>query len=60
MGHDRRLDVDRRMVIDRRFGNTHNRYYGPEKRSVYDRRGYNERRQAQLTSSKIDLFQRAF
>jgi hypothetical protein len=60
MGHDRRLDVDRRMVSDRRFGNNHKGYNGPEKRSDLDQRGYNERRKAQLTSSKTDLFQRAF
>ena len=59
MGHDRRLDVDRRMISDRRFGKNRNKYNGPERRSIYDQRGYSERRQVQLTSSKIDLFQRA-
>ena len=59
MGHDRRLDVDRRMVSDRRFGKNRNSYNGPGKRSLYDRRGYSERRQEQITSSSIDLFQKA-
>ncbi len=60
MGHDRRLDVDRRTVSDRRFGKNRNRYNSPERRSIYDQRGYSERRKVQLSSSKIDLFQRAF
>jgi hypothetical protein len=58
MGHDRRLDVDRRMVSDRRFGKKRNIYNGPERRSMYDQRGYSERRRVQLVFSKIDLFQR--
>ena len=56
MGHDRRLDVDRRMVGDRRFGNNHSRYNCPEKRSTLDRRGYNERRQEKYLNSNTDLF----
>jgi len=59
MGHDRRLDVDRRMVSDRRFGKNCNKYNSHERRSIHDQRGYSERRQVQLTSSKIDLFQKA-
>ena len=59
MSHDRRLDVDRRTVSDRRFGKNRNRYNSPERRSIYDQRGYSERRQVQHASSKVDLFLRA-
>jgi DNA repair protein RecN (Recombination protein N) len=56
MGHDRRLDTDRRIDRDRRFGNYSNGHNGTERRSVFDRRGYNERRQDNYLHSKTDLF----
>jgi hypothetical protein len=59
MGQGRRLDAGRRIVGDRRFGNTRIGYNGPERRSTFDRRSYNDRRYSKHTPSKIDLFQRA-
>jgi hypothetical protein len=35
-------------------------YHGPERRSIFDRRDYSDRRYLKHTSSKIDLFQNAF
>ena len=60
MGQDRRVDTDRRMERDRRLGNSRNVYVGPERRSIFDRRDYSERRYLKHTSSKIDLFQSAY
>ncbi len=45
MGKDKRLFADRRIVGDRRFGTNSKGYNGPERRAVFDRRNYNERRQ---------------
>ena len=45
MGEDRRLCADRRIDGDRRFGTNPKGYNGPERRAVFDRRNYNERRQ---------------
>ncbi len=59
MGTDRRFGSDRRQYIDRRFGNSLNHYSGPERRSIFDRRNYNDRRQSILNPSKIDLFKSA-
>ncbi len=55
MGNDRRLDVDRRTFSDRRFGNNHKGYNGPEKRSTFDQRGYSERRQEKYLNSNIHI-----
>ena len=60
MGQDRRVDTDRRIERDRRLGNSRSVYPGPERRSIFDRRDYSERRYLKHTSSKIDLFQRAY
>ena len=60
MGQDRRHDADRRTDRDRRFGNNCNGYNGPERRSVFDQRGYNERRYFNHTPYKTDLFQTAY
>ena len=56
MGVDRRSDSDRRQYLDRRFGNSLYQYTGPEKRDIFDRRNYNDRRHVILKSTKIDLF----
>ena len=45
MGKDKRLFADRRIAKDRRFGTNPKGYNGPERRAVFDRRNYNERRQ---------------
>jgi hypothetical protein len=60
MGQDRRTDADRRIDRDRRLGDSRNVYNGPERRGTFDRRDYSERRYLNHTSSKIDLFQRAY
>ena len=60
MGQDRRIDADRRIDRDRRLGNSFNVYNGPERRRIFDRRDYSERRYLKHTTSKIDLFQRAY
>ena len=60
MGQDRRVDADRRIDRDRRLGSSRDGYNGPERRSVFDRRDYSERRFLKHTSSKIDLFQSTF
>ena len=56
MGIDRRSELDRRLFLDRRFGNSHNPYKGPEKRGIFDRRNHNDRRQIIHQPIKIDLF----
>ena len=52
MGRDRRIDADRRIDRDRRLGNSFNVYNGPERRRIFDRRDYSERR---ITSYKVKL-----
>ena len=45
MGKDRRFGVNRRFGGNRRVGADYRGYKGPERRSLYDRRNYIERRQ---------------
>jgi len=56
MGQDRRLELNRRMLGDRRFGNYSNGHNGTERRNAFDRRDYSERRQDKYIHSKTDLF----
>jgi len=51
---DRRLGINRRMYQDRRLDDNRNGHNGPERRSIFDRRGYNERRQDKYVFSKSD------
>ena len=44
MNHDRRIDIGRRVPGDRHTENNSEDYKGPEKRSTFDRRDYNDRR----------------
>jgi len=44
MNYERRSDKIRRVSKDRRMGTTPKGYKGPEKRTRFDRRKYNERR----------------
>ena len=44
MGTDRRFGVDRRVGGNRRIDAECRGYEGPERRSLYDRRNYIERR----------------
>ena len=59
MGIDRRSELDRRLFLDRRVGNSHNHYKGFEKRGLSDRRINNDRRQVIHQPVKIDLFKSA-
>jgi len=45
MSYERRSNKVRRISRDRRMGTTPKDYIGPEKRAVFDRRKYDERRQ---------------
>ena len=56
MGIDRRSELDRRLFLERRVGNSHNHYKGREKRGIIDRRNNNDRRQIIHQLIKIDLF----
>jgi hypothetical protein len=45
MNYHRRIDIDRRVPGERRANRNSKDYKGPERRSVFDRRKYNDRRQ---------------
>jgi hypothetical protein len=45
---EKRSGKDRRITGDLRFGTNPKGYNGPERRSVFDRRSYNERRQTKI------------
>ena len=45
MGQDRRLGVERRFRGNRRIDVKDRGYFGPDRRSTFDRRNYSERRQ---------------
>ena len=45
MNYERRSKKIRRIFRDRRMGTTPKNYIGPEKRAMFDRRKYDERRQ---------------
>ena len=45
MNYEKRSGIGRRISRDRRKGTTPMGYKGPEKRVVFDRRKYDERRQ---------------
>ena len=47
---EKRSSKERRITGDRRFGTNPKGYNGPEKRSVFDRRNYYERRQTKIES----------
>ena len=44
MSYEKRSGIDRRKSKDRRMGTTPKGYLGPEKRAVFDRRKYDQRR----------------
>lgn len=45
---EKRSSKDRRIFGDQRVGTNPKGYNGPERRSVFDRRSYNERRQTKI------------
>jgi len=47
---EKRSGKDRRITGDRRLGTNPKGYNGPEKRSIFDRRSYDERRQPNIES----------
>lgn len=51
MNYERRSGKIRRVSRDRRMGTNPRDYKGPEKRAVFDRRKYNERRQKKYAAS---------
>ena len=51
MNYERRSAKIRRTSRDRRMGTTPKGYQGPEKRAVFDRRKYDERRKKKYAVS---------